>query len=115
MTLPWKYILISLVLGLLLGAAGGMAYSRYQHHRWMKKAPEMFLKRLDKNVQLTEVQRTQIGALLKADRDKIMAFHDEIRKTTETEIRSQLTAEQQSRFDAMTARLEEKRRKREGK
>jgi uncharacterized membrane-anchored protein YhcB (DUF1043 family) len=113
MTLPWKYIIISLIAGLLLGAAAGMTYSRYQHRRWVKNGPELFLKRLDREVQLTGVQRTQIGALLNADRDKITAFHDQIRKATEVEIRSQLTADQQTRFDAMVARHDAQHKKRD--
>jgi len=111
MRFPWKYIVVSLVIGLVIGAAGGIHYSHRMAHRWMNQAPERFLKHIDRQVRLTDSQRQQIRALLNADRDKIAAFHQDIRKATQAQIRALLTPEQQPKFDAMIARHEARMKK----
>ena len=113
MRFPWKYILVSLTIGLLLGGAAGIFYCRNFTAPWLKKSPEMFLKRLDHQLHLTEPQKTQILSLLSAKHDKVTAYEDDIRKTTRMEIRGILTPDQQPGFDAMIARNDAKRRKRE--
>lgn len=112
MKLPWKYITISFVIGLLLGSAGGLFSFRGVAHRWMRKSPEMFLKRLDKEVHLTDTQRSQILTLIKARHDKISATHEETRKATRAEIRNLLTPAQQTTFDDMMNRMDRRREKR---
>jgi len=115
MKLPWKYILVSLAIGLLLGGAGGVFCLRGIAAPWTPRNAEMFLRRLDNELRLTEPQRTQIRSFLSANRNKMASFQDEIRKTTRAEIRGLLTPDQQSRFDAMIARHDAKRKKREGR
>jgi len=115
MKLPWKYILVSLLVGFLLGGAGGMMYGRHMAHQWIKTSPERFLKHLDREVHLNGAQRTQIEPLLNGDRDKMIAFQDDLRKTTRARIRGLLNTDQQSRFDAIVARHDADRRKREGR
>jgi len=73
----------------------------------------MFLKRLDHELHLTEPQKTQIRSLLTSKRAKVTAYEDEIRKTTRADIRGTLTPDQQTGFDAMVARHDVERRKRE--
>ncbi len=111
----WKYILVSFVVGLLLGGSVGLFYSHNLAHQWMKKAPEMFLRRLDRELHLDERQRTQILTTLKEKREKVAAYQDELRRTARAEIRARLTPDQQARFDAMTARHDAERAKREGR
>jgi Spy/CpxP family protein refolding chaperone len=115
MKLPWRYILVSLAIGLLLGGAAGIFYSRGITTAWTPKSAEMFLRRLDNELKLTEPQRTQIRSLLSANRDKLAAFQEEIRKTTRREIRGLLTSDQLTRFDAMVARRDAERKKQEGR
>jgi len=110
-----KYIFISLVIGLLLGGSAGLFYARSLAAPWTKKSGEIFLKHLDRELTLTEPQRTEIRSLLSANRDKISAYQDEIRKTARAEIRSLLTPGQQVRFDAMVARHDAQSKKREGR
>ncbi len=113
MKLPWKYILISLAVGLLLGAAAGLFCCRGLARHWITKSPEMFLKRLDHELHLTEPQKTQIHALLIAKRDKMAVYEDELRKAARADIRTALSPDQQTRFDMMMARHDAKRHKRE--
>jgi hypothetical protein len=115
MKLPWKYIILSFVIGLLLGGSVGLYYSHDLAHRWMKKAPEMFLHHLNHELHLDETQRTQILTILNATRDKVAAYQDEMRKTARAEIRTHLTSDQQARFDAMIAKHDAKRQNREGR
>jgi hypothetical protein len=113
MKFPWKYILVSFLVGLLLGGAGGMAYWRHTTHQWIRTSPERFLKHLDREVHLDQDQRTQIQTLLNGDRDKMVAYLETLRKTTRAEIRARLSPDQQTRFDAMMARHDAERKKRE--
>ena len=106
---------MSLMIGLLLGGAAGLFYSRGVAAPWTKKSAEIFLRHLDKELTLTEPQKTQIRSFLSANREKLAAFQEEIRRVTRGEIRGLLTPDQQSRFDAMTARHDAARKKREGR
>ncbi len=113
MKFPWKYILVSFAIGLLLGGSVGLYYSRDLARQWMKKSPEMFLKRLDRDLHLDEGQRSTISRILHAKHDKMIAFQDDLRKTARAEIRVLLTPDQQTHFDAITAKHDAERAKRE--
>ena len=113
MRLPWKYILVSFLVGLLAGGSVGLFYSHKLAHQWIKRAPEMFLHRLDRELHLDDSQRTRILAILNAKRDKVLAFQEENRKAARAEIRTHLAPEQQARFDAMIAKHEASRHARE--
>jgi hypothetical protein len=114
MKLPWKYILVSFVIGLLLGGSVGLYYSHNLARHWIQKGPEIFLHKLDHEIHLTDSQRTQILILLDAKRDKMIAYQDELRKTARAQIRILLSPEQQTRFDAMIAKHDAERHKHEG-
>jgi hypothetical protein len=113
MKLPWKYILVSFLIGLLAGGSVGLFYSHKLAHQWIKRAPEMFLRHLDHELHLDPPQRTQILAILKAKRDKVLAYQEENRKAARAEIRTRLSPDQQARFDAMIAKHDAERRARE--
>src|SRR5258708_3095594 len=115
MKLPWKYILVSFLVGLLAGGSVGLFYSHKLAHQWIKKAPEIFLRHLDHELHLNELQRTQIRTLLEANPDKMIAYHDEIRKVARPQNRPLPSPDQQTRFDAMIAKHDAERRKREEK
>jgi hypothetical protein len=114
MKLPWKYILLSFVIGLLLGGSVGLYYSHNLARHWIQRGPEMFLRKLDREIHLTDSQQTQIRTLLEANRDKMVAYQDDVRKAARAQIRPLLSSEQQARFDAMIAKHDSERRKREG-
>lgn len=115
MKLPWKYIFVSFLVGLLAGGSVGLFYSHKLAHQWIKKAPEIFLRRLDHELHLDESQQTQIRTILNAKRDKMLAYEEEIRKTARAEIRTHLSPDQQARFDSMIAKHDAERQKREGR
>ena len=115
MNLPWKYILVSLLVGLLMGGSIGLYYSHDLARHWIQKGPEMFLRHLDRELNLTDPQRAEILALLNANRDKMTAYQDEIRKAARIQIRTLLTPDQQPRFDSMIAKHDADRQKREGR
>lgn len=112
MNYPWKYILVSCAIGLLLGGSAGLIYSRYHRFPFPRKGTEMFLRHMDREVRLTEPQKTQIRSLLEANHTKMVAFHEEIRSATQAAIRKVLTPEQQLRFDAMNAKMDAKWKRR---
>ena len=109
---PWKYISVSLLLGCVFGSLAGLFAGRAFAHRWMKKSPDIVIRRLDRKLSLTSAQHQQILAILNAQRDKARSSHEEIRRATRAQIRRVLSAEQQGRFDAMVVRHEQLRKKR---
>ena len=113
MKLPWKYILTSVLIGLLIGGAAGLFCSPHIVEHWTQKSAEMFLRNLDREVHLSSAERSQISALLTANREKVLAYQNEIRMAARAQIRAILNPDQQSRFDAMGARHDAERKKRE--
>ena len=115
MKMPWKFILLSFLIGLLAGGSAGLFYSRKLAHEWLKRGPDMFLRHLDRKLHLDEQQKAKIYPLLIADRDKLMAYQAELRKAARIHIRTFLKPDQQATFDAMIAKHDAERQKREGK
>jgi hypothetical protein len=113
MKLPWKYILVSFLIGLLAGGSVGLFYSHKLAHEWLKRGPDMFLRHLDRKLHLDESQKPKIYTLLVSDRDKLMAYQNELRKAARVQIRTLLRPDQQTTFDAMVAKHEAERRQRE--
>jgi len=113
MKLPWKYILVSVLIGLFMGGAAGLFWCPRIEGHWTKKSAEMFLKRLDHEVHLSDNQRSQVNAFLTANRIKVAAYQDEIRQEARSQIRAILNPDQQPSFDAMVARHDAERKKRE--
>ncbi len=110
---PWKYILVSLTIGLLVGAAGGLLIAKcLAHQRKGPGGPQMLVKRFDRELKLTPEQRTQILSILKTAREKMQGNRQQARAAIRTEIRAVLNPEQQKRFDALEARRDSGRMKR---
>jgi Spy/CpxP family protein refolding chaperone len=114
MRFPWKYILVSFVLGLLLGGSAGLFAGHHGRRPWGKKGPEMFVRHLDKKIHLTDLQRTQILTLVTTGHDKIDAVMEDTRQSTDAQIRALLTPDQLAGFNALVAKHEAERRKQEG-
>jgi len=113
MTIPWKYVLVSVAIGALLGGSVGMYYAEDLAKNWTKRSPETFLKHLDHNLHLSEPQKAQLLSVLSIRRDKMLAYEDQVRKETRLEIRNHLMPEQQAKFDAIVARHDAERKKQE--
>ena len=100
--------LASLALG---GASGWYAGREVFPKRWnQKERYQQMLERFGRELKLTPEQKTQVGAILEAKRQKIEALRaemrprfQEIRRTTQLDIRRQLTPEQQPKFERMEA------------
>jgi hypothetical protein len=115
MKMPWKFILVSFLIGLLAGGSAGLFYSHKLAREWLKRGPDMFLGHLDRKLHLDEQQKAKIRPLLVADRDKLMAYQAELRKAARVQIRTLLNPDQQGIFDAMVAKHDAERRVREEK
>jgi hypothetical protein len=111
MRIPWKYILVSFLVGLLFGSAIGLYHARDLARHWRKKGPELFLKHLDHELHLTDEQHTKIQTLLNTNRDKMTAYENDLRQNGRAAIRVLLDPAQQNRFDAMVALHDAKRKK----
>lgn len=118
----WKIIFVSLLIGGFLGAAACLAALRYCKPDWKHDRPHSshMRKKLYRELQLSPEQKTKVDAILKASREKLDKLVGEgrpklesIRQETKTEIRKLLTAEQQIKFDVLSAKMEARRAERE--
>lgn len=111
MTIRWKQVILSLVTGLLLGAAvvswiqrdGALRPGWEGHHR----RPRM-MEHLRGRLDLTPDQEGRISEILEEKRKRIQALNgevrprfQEIRRSTRDEIGKILTPDQLKRFDEM--------------
>lgn len=117
MEIEWKQVIISLLIGIVIGASLG--WWGFQHpHYWMGKDRYSYmLERFSSRLDLTPEQKKVIGDILEENRQKIMSLRteirprfEEIRRSTSEDIRRQLTPGQQKKFDAMQTEWESKRR-----
>ena len=115
MKLPWKYILVSDLIGLFIGGSAGLFWSPRIEGHWTKKSGELFLKRLDHELHLSVDQRLQVTTLLTINRGKVTAYQEEIRQEVRTQIRGILTVDQLTKFDDMVARHDAERKAKEGR
>ena len=120
MKIVWKQVLVSFVLGVMVGVAGLRWCSPYYFHRhWGgKEFQARMLERFDSKLKLTPEQRSQVAEILDGKRQKIDTLRAEIqpkfeaiRTSTSAEIRGLLTPEQQKKFDAMQVEWQAKKKK----
>jgi Spy/CpxP family protein refolding chaperone len=107
----WKYVLLSFAIGFFVGASIGVGACRFGGPRWMRPHPEAMMRRFAGELQLSPEQRTQIGTIFQANREKMRASRQAIRAATREDIRRLLTPEQQAKFDAMEAKRDARSRK----
>jgi len=121
MNFQWNQITLSLIAGLLMGAAVGGSPSFHEYaHKWDTRSPqERMLKRFAKRLDLTEDQKRQVATILEQKRAKMDALFNEmkpkfeqIRIETGDEIRQFLNPEQQKKFQAMDAEMSDRFNKR---
>jgi hypothetical protein len=115
----WRQVVLSLCVGLAVGAAFGWWGSQYWEDRRNKDPYAWMLKRFSSKLDLTAEQKKEIGGILEANRQSIVALRTEvrprfekIRNSAREEIRKQLRPEQQQKFDAMQTEWEALRKKR---
>lgn len=130
----WKVILAAVLL-FAAGALTGAAVSRIRTRSAVRtelaqRAPlpaiawqrYEFLRRAQRDLKLTDEQKSRIDGLVKASQERFRALWEPIAPQSRAEfealreqIRSELTAEQQQRFDELLKKTEkERRRQRDG-
>ncbi|MCB4756952.1 MAG: periplasmic heavy metal sensor [Elusimicrobia bacterium] len=111
MKIQWNQIIISLLLGLVIGTFAGPWLMREFFPRHMGHHGEPQRKMLDmfsKQLGLDQDQKIKVGKIFEAHRPEMDAVFsesrakfNEIRKITSQEIKAILTPEQQKKFDAL--------------
>lgn len=118
MKLAWKQVIMAFVLGVAAGGIGGRWCAlEYGHKAWKGgRFEERLLQRFSRQLKLTPEQRTQVGAILEAKRQKIETLRadtrpkfEAIRSSTSAEIRQLLTPEQHARYDKIEAEQQARR------
>lgn len=102
------------VLGIIVGAlGGGYAHHRFEHRFRGRPTPDMFVHRMTRDLKLTPVQQDSVRAVLKRRQPEMDSLWRSVRPRVETlrnsirsEIRQQLTADQQARFDKQMRRFD---------
>lgn len=116
MKLAWKQVVMAFVLGAVAGGiAGRWCALEYGKKPW-GRSPGHLLQEFSRHLRLTSEQRTQVGAILEAKRQKVEALRAEtrpqfegIRSSASAEIRRLLTPEQQARYDKLEAEQQARR------
>jgi Spy/CpxP family protein refolding chaperone len=113
-------VLISLLIGLVLGFGAGQWQARdsFGPGHWKKgNMKQRMVEKMSRELQLSAEQKTQVQAILEAKHPQMMALHEEmrpkfeaLRNTTHEEIRKVLNPEQQVKFDAFSKKHEERRK-----
>ena len=131
MKIAWIQIVLSLVLGIVLGVsfdrfndchcAGDCIKPFKFGHRlgdFKHKDIKHILKRFSKELNLTAEQKTQVSAIFDAKHKKMIELKAEVhpkfealRKSAHDEINKLLTVEQQKKFDEIDAKIEAKHKK----
>ncbi len=116
----WKQVVVSFLIGALIGATVGWGGTQWIMHQRAKQDPyERLLDRFNTRLDLTEAQRIEVARILDVNRESIKTLRAEvgprfkgIRAATQQEIREQLTPEQQQTFDTMQEEWDTLRKKR---
>jgi len=117
----WKAGILLLAAFILGGAVGGAVTARVAHHSFWEGKPrdrmEGYLRLLGENLDLSSAQRDSVRGILERHRGDMDAIWQEVAPRYETmrsqirsEIRTQLTPEQQRQYAHLTARLDQERR-----
>ena len=106
---------ISCAIGIVAGAVLGGAMARCHWHRFGREEGQYnrLLERFSSKLDLTAEQKTQVAAILETKRQKIKALRseihpkfEEIRYSTNEEIRKLLAPRQQEKFDKLRSEWE---------
>lgn len=121
----WKHITVSLLTGMLIGAAlSNLWISRQRSHRHDRgeKRSSRMLKRFSSKLDLNPEQRKEVAAILKKKRVRIKELRAKIhpefkslRRTTREEIRGILNPEQLKKFERIHSKWEARWKKRHAK
>ncbi len=121
MKYAWRQIAVGFLLGALVGGvAGNQACVPPFHRPWSgsrEHSQEKMLAKFNARLNLTSGQQQKVAVILQQKRSRIDALRgemhpkfEEIRNATRSEIRQLLTPEQQTKFDAMIAEREARKK-----
>ncbi len=109
-------LLATFVVGALSGGAAVALGDRGQERR--PRSPEGYVARLAESLELTPVQQDSVRAILDRYRPRmdslwqgIKAQHETLRTNVRSEIRAQLTPDQQTKYDEFIQRQQAERRR----
>jgi hypothetical protein len=117
----WKAGILLLAAFVLGAAVGGAVTARVSHRSSWEDKPrdrmEGYLRLLGENLDLSSAQRDSVRGILERHRGDMDAIWQEVAPRYETmrsqirsEIRTQLTPEQQRKYADLTSRLDQERR-----
>ena len=117
-------VVVTFLAGLLVGVAGDHLYLIHNGRLFPRRTPrfaaDRMADRLNKELQLTPQQKTQVQQIIERHRAKIDALMSSVRPqvrqevdATNAEIDRILTPEQRTKFAAMRMRIESRRRGRD--
>lgn len=121
-------VFIVFLLGLLVGGVGNHLWGErvWGHQgppaqRMRPPSREQIVSDLTRELQLTPDQQKQIGAIIDDTRSQVHALyapvdaqHEQVRLQGRAKIRATLTADQQTKFDALMQHIDEQRKKDSG-
>lgn len=105
----WKQIIVSLLIGLVIGAALGRWAHWRNSGRWDdQKRYSRMVERFSRELNLTPEQKEKVAAILEAKRQKMQTLraeirpkYEELRQSTKAEIRKLLIPEQREKFEKL--------------
>lgn len=121
MKTDWKLAIVALVIGIAIGALGHMRCMPFGEHGAWKNPEKMrqhMMTEFTTTLGLTADQQQKVSAILADTRVKMDALRKEarpqfeaIRNATRSEIRALLTPDQQTKFDALSAKMDARMKK----
>ena len=109
-------VAVAFVAGALIGFAGGRVYSIYRgfsHNRGPEFMKTRILHHLDHELNLTQPQRDQIGAIMDRHHKRMQQISEGVRpqmrqeiESANREIEAVLTPEQRTKYEQMRMRME---------
>ncbi len=116
------WIIISLLIGFGVGVIFGQWYAHDKHDRWKKGGSmrQVMLERFSKELHLTGDQEKQVAAIFEAQHPKMVALQNQmqpqfeaLRLSTQAQVQKILRPDQQKKFDALNAEMEERSKARQ--
>lgn len=113
----WNQVLISMMIGIALGLSlGELSECKVFRSHWKHgNMRQRMLKKLDRELHLTADQKTKVEVIFEAKHPQMEALQQEmkpkfeaLRQSTQAEVSKVLNPDQQKKFEALNAKMEER-------